>query len=113
LPDYRVHAGVTYSLTNQTGRKPIRATAAKEVGMKNPAEKTTVRPNQNLKLKRTIRRLQAVMKAGFILITHWRPDFDCGTQFRDNSNRKPDLMPCNPQSAGRRRGHRLFDVPFG
>jgi hypothetical protein len=24
-------------------------TAAKEVGMKNPAEKTTVRPNQNLK----------------------------------------------------------------
>ena len=81
--------------------------------MKNPAETTTVRPNQNLKLKRTIRRLQAVMKAGFILITHWRPDFDCGTQFRDNSNRKPDLMPCNPQSAGRRRGHRLFDVPFG
>jgi hypothetical protein len=27
--------------------KPIRATAAKEVGMKNPAEKTAVRPNQN------------------------------------------------------------------
>jgi hypothetical protein len=30
-------------------RKPIRATVAKEVGMKDPAEKTTVRPNQNLK----------------------------------------------------------------
>jgi hypothetical protein len=30
-------------------RKPVRATAAKEVGMKDPAEKTTVRPNQNLK----------------------------------------------------------------
>jgi hypothetical protein len=30
-------------------RKPIRATAAKEVGVKNPAEKTTVRPNQNPK----------------------------------------------------------------
>jgi len=28
-------------------QKPIRATAAKEVGMRNPAEKTTVRPNQN------------------------------------------------------------------
>ena len=29
--------------------KPIRATAAKEVGRENPAEKTTVRPNQNPK----------------------------------------------------------------
>jgi hypothetical protein len=28
-------------------KKAIRATAAKEVGMKNPAEKTAVRPNQN------------------------------------------------------------------
>jgi hypothetical protein len=28
-------------------QKTIRATAAKEVGMKNPAEKTAVRPNQN------------------------------------------------------------------
>jgi hypothetical protein len=32
-------------------RKPVRATVAKEVGMKNPAEKTTVRPNQNLKTR--------------------------------------------------------------
>jgi hypothetical protein len=28
-------------------KKKIRATVAKEVGMKNPAEETTVRPNQN------------------------------------------------------------------
>jgi hypothetical protein len=28
-------------------KNAIRATAAKEVGMKNPAEKTAVRPNQN------------------------------------------------------------------
>jgi len=28
-------------------KKTIRATVAKEVGMKNPAEETTVRPNQN------------------------------------------------------------------
>ena len=28
-------------------QKKIRATVAKEVGMKNPAEETTVRPNQN------------------------------------------------------------------
>jgi hypothetical protein len=27
-------------------KKKIRATVAKEVGMKNPAEETTVRPNQ-------------------------------------------------------------------
>jgi hypothetical protein len=31
------------------GKKKIRATVAKEVGMKNPAEETTVRPNQNQK----------------------------------------------------------------
>jgi hypothetical protein len=36
-------------LANHTIKKPVRATAAKEVGMKNPAEKTTVRPNQNPK----------------------------------------------------------------
>jgi len=30
-------------------QKKIRATVAKEVGMKNPAEETTVRPNQNQK----------------------------------------------------------------
>ena len=42
------------------------------------------------------------MEAGFILITNRHPGFDCGTQFRDDSNRKPDLMPCNPQGvAGR------------
>jgi hypothetical protein len=29
------------------GKKKIRATVAKEVGMKNPAEETTVRPNRN------------------------------------------------------------------
>lgn len=28
-------------------KKKIRATVAKEVGMKNPAEKTTIRPNRN------------------------------------------------------------------
>jgi hypothetical protein len=28
-------------------QKKIRATVAKEVGMKNPAEETTIRPNQN------------------------------------------------------------------
>jgi hypothetical protein len=30
-----------------SGKKKIRATVAKEVGMKNPAEETTVRPNRN------------------------------------------------------------------
>ena len=87
--------------------------------MKNPAEKTTVRPNQNPKLilspprikngfarqtlngKELIGRFHAVMKAGFILITHRRPGFDCGTKFLDDANRKTDLMPCNPQVADR------------
>jgi len=32
---------------NHSPEKAIRATAAKEVGMKNPTEKTAVRPNQN------------------------------------------------------------------
>jgi hypothetical protein len=32
-------------------KKKIRATVAKEVGMKNPAEETTVRPNQIHKIK--------------------------------------------------------------
>jgi hypothetical protein len=32
-------------------KKKIRATVAKEVGMKNPAEETTVRPNQIQKIK--------------------------------------------------------------
>ena len=42
------------------------------------------------------------MEAGFILITNRYPGFDCGTQFPDDSNRKTDLMPCNPQGvAGR------------
>jgi hypothetical protein len=50
LPDYRVHAAVTWRFGPIIqAEKPIRATAAKEVGMKNPAEKTTVRPNQNPK----------------------------------------------------------------
>jgi hypothetical protein len=34
---------------NQPTQKPTRVTAAKEVGMGNPAEKTTVHPNQNPK----------------------------------------------------------------
>ena len=50
------------------------------------------------------------MKAGFILITHRHPGFDCGTQFRDDSNRKTDLMPGNPQVAGSWRRRRLFNV---
>ncbi len=42
------------------------------------------------------------MEAGFILITNRHPGFDYGTQFRDESNRKPDLMPCNPQGVADR-----------
>jgi hypothetical protein len=52
------------------------------------------------------------MKTGFIFITHRRPGFDCGTQFRDDSNRKTDLMPRNPQGTGRRRRRRLFNAAF-
>jgi hypothetical protein len=43
-------------------KNAIRATAAKEVGMKNPAEKTAVRPNQNPKSIRPLSAHSKVMR---------------------------------------------------
>jgi hypothetical protein len=47
--------------TQPTQPKPIRAMAAKEVGMGNPAEKTTIRPNQNSKPVSSVPRIRSLI----------------------------------------------------
>ncbi len=40
--------------------------------------------------------IRAVMEPGLIFISNRHPDFDGGTQYREDSNRGTNLMPSNP-----------------
>jgi hypothetical protein len=79
--------------------------------VKNPAEKTTVRPNQNV--KRSIAGRRAVMESGFILITNRHLGCDYCTPFRDDSNRITGHVRCRRRGlTGRRRRRRWLDTAF-